>query len=464
MWLDGAKVKVGQTFPLEIKRMGINGEGIGYHKQTVVFTHCALSGEEVVAKVTKVFPNYCVAKVEKIKRQSEFRVTPPCPVYETCGGCELQHLKYSAQLDLKKDLLIQALEKHTKFNIKKLKIRETIGMEEPFRYRGKSQFQARMVDGKLRTGLYARESHELVPIEDCLVQDARTVELTNAARDILNQLGVKAYDERKKSGDIRTIVVRVGVKTGEAQLVLVTTNKHFNGRRSFIEEITKQFPNLVSIMQNVKEDDSSLIFGPETEKLFGQEQMTEELSEMKFDLSARAFFQLNPSQTEKLYEEVLKALTLTGEESLVDAYSGAGTIGLYLARKVREVRGMDVVEEAVLDATRNAQKNGITNANYTVGTAEQVFHSWQDEGYKPDIVVVDPPRTGLETGLLRSILQVKPKQLVYVSCNPSTLARDLAQLEKRYRIRYLQPVDMFPMTAQVECVVKLTLKSNPKKK
>lgn len=356
MWLDGAKVKVGQTFPLEIKRMGINGEGIGYHKQTVVFTHGALSGEEVVAKVTKVFPNYCVAKVEKIKRQSEFRVTPPCPVYETCGGCELQHLKYSAQLDLKKDLLIQALEKHTKFNIKKLKIRETIGMEEPFRYRGKSQFQARMVDGKLRTGLYARESHELVPIEDCLVQDARTVELTNAARDILNQLGVKAYDERKKSGDIRTIVVRVGVKTGEAQLVLVTTNKHFNGRRSFIEEITKQFPNLVSIMQNVKEDDSSLIFGPETEKLFGQEQMTEELSEMKFDLSARAFFQLNPSQTEKLYEEVLKALTLTGEESLVDAYSGAGTIGLYLARKVREVRGMDVVEEAVLDATRNAQK------------------------------------------------------------------------------------------------------------
>ncbi|EUJ19397.1 hypothetical protein MAQA_07367 [Listeria aquatica FSL S10-1188] len=354
--MDGAKVKVGQTFPLEIKRMGINGEGIGYHKQTVVFTHGALSGEEVVAKVTKVFPNYCVAKVEKIKRQSEFRVTPPCPVYETCGGCELQHLKYSAQLDLKKDLLIQALEKHTKFNIKKLKIRETIGMEEPFRYRGKSQFQARMVDGKLRTGLYARESHELVPIEDCLVQDARTVELTNAARDILNQLGVKAYDERKKSGDIRTIVVRVGVKTGEAQLVLVTTNKHFNGRRSFIEEITKQFPNLVSIMQNVKEDDSSLIFGPETEKLFGQEQMTEELSEMKFDLSARAFFQLNPSQTEKLYEEVLKALTLTGEESLVDAYSGAGTIGLYLARKVREVRGMDVVEEAVLDATRNAQK------------------------------------------------------------------------------------------------------------
>ncbi|EUJ29141.1 RNA methyltransferase [Listeria floridensis FSL S10-1187] len=456
-------VEVGQEFPLKIKRMGINGEGIGYYKQAVVFVPGALTGEEVIVEVTKTHKNYNEAFVKKIRRKSELRVVPPCPIYETCGGCELQHLAYSGQLDLKKDLLIQALEKHTNFKIEKLKIRDTIGMDEPFRYRNKSQFQARMLDGRLKTGLFGANSHDLVPIEDCLVQDPRTVRITNAVRDHLNDLGIKAYNERKKTGVIRTIVVRVGVETKEVQLVLVTTREKFHGKEELVARITAEFPEIVSLMQNINPDETSLIFGADTVRLAGKDKMTEKLMEQQFDLSARAFFQLNPSQTNKLYAEVRNALTLTGNESLVDAYCGAGTIGLSLAEDVREVRGMDTVRDAILDAQENALKNGVENAEYVVGAAEQVFSDWQKEGYKPDAVVVDPPRVGLDDELLRAILSAKPKQLVYVSCNPSTLARDLAVLEKRYRIRYLQPIDMFPMTAQVECVVKLTLKSNPKR-
>ncbi len=463
--LSEAQIKVGQEFPLTIKKMGINGEGIGYFKRTIIFVKGALTDEEVVVKVTKTAPKYSEAVVRKIRKPSPNRVVAPCPVYEACGGCQLQHVSYSAQLQFKKDILIQALKKHTTFNTDKMKIRDTIGMEDPFRYRNKSQFQARTnQDGAIVTGLFGADSHELVPTSDCLVQDERTVEITNSVRDLLTKYGISAYDEATGRGFIRTIVVRVGVETDEVQLVFVTTSEKFTKKQEILTEIKARHPEIVSIMQNINSDKTSLIFGDKTLLLDGKASIEEALKELHFDLSARAFFQLNPKQTNRLYEEVSEALTLTGDEKIVDAYCGVGTIGLSLAKKVQEVRGMDVVREAVLDAQNNAVKNGITNAHYVTGTAEEVFQNWRSEGYAPDAIIVDPPRTGLDASLTQAILSARPKQLVYVSCNPSTLARDLALFEKRYRIRYLQPVDMFPMTSHVECVVKLSLKSNQKKK
>ncbi|EAG3557008.1 23S rRNA (uracil(1939)-C(5))-methyltransferase RlmD, partial [Listeria monocytogenes] len=301
-------------------------------------------------------------------------------------------------------------------------------------------------------------SHQLVPIEDCIVQQPVTIKVTNFVRDLLEKYGVPIYDEKAGSGIVRTIVVRTGVKTGETQLVFITNSKKLPKKREMLAEIEAALPEVTSIMQNVNQAKSSLIFGDETFLLAGKESIEEKLMELEFDLSARAFFQLNPFQTERLYQEVEKALVLTGSETLVDAYCGVGTIGQAFAGKVKEVRGMDIIPESIEDAKRNAEKNGIENVYYEVGKAEDVLPKWVNEGFRPDAVIVDPPRSGCDQGLIKSLLDVEAKQLVYVSCNPSTLARDLALLAKKYRIRYMQPVDMFPQTAHVETVVLLQLK------
>ncbi|WP_163652566.1 23S rRNA (uracil(1939)-C(5))-methyltransferase RlmD [Listeria sp. PSOL-1] len=454
--MNEAKVKLGQELPVTIKRIGINGEGIGYFKKTIVFVKGALTGEEVVVEVIKVASNYIVAKLKKIKRKAVDRMVPPCPVYEACGGCQLQHLTYEAQLVFKKDLVKQALERYTSFDLSKMKIRDTIGMDEPFRYRNKSQFQVRKDHfNQINTGLFGAESHDLVPIEDCLVQDERTMKLNNTVRDLLKKFKVSIYNERKGTGIVRTIVTRVGVKTNEMQLVLVTNGRDFPNISELIKEVCSFHPELVSIVQNINTSKTSLIFGEETRLLYGKSHLTEKLNQLVFDLSARAFFQLNPVQTEKLYQEVRHAFSFSGNEKLVDAYCGVGTIGLALSNEVAEVRGMDVIPEAISDAKENARKNGVDHVHYEVGQAEELFPKWIKEGYEPDAVVVDPPRTGLDDELLRTLLRVRPKQLVYVSCNPATLAKDLAVLAKRFRIRYIQPVDMFPMTSHVECVVRM---------
>ncbi|MBA3926930.1 23S rRNA (uracil(1939)-C(5))-methyltransferase RlmD [Listeria rustica] len=452
-------VTEGQQFPLTIKRIGINGEGIGYFKRSVVFVTGALTGEEVVVEATKVNPRYTEAKIRKIRKKSPHRVTPPCPVYDACGGCQLQHLAYPEQLQMKKDLIVQSIEKHTRFHLEQIKIRDTIGMGNPWGYRNKSQFQVREIDDVVEAGLFGAESHELVPIETCIVQHPDTVKVTNFVRDLLEELEIPIYEEQRNSGIVRTIVVRTGIKTGQIQLVLVTNSKKLPRKRELIERIQAAIPEVVSIMQNVNQAKTSLIFGEETLFLAGKEKITEKLGEIEFDLSARAFFQLNPSQTEKLYREVARAIRLTGNEKIVDAYCGVGTIGLSLAKRAAEVRGMDTIAESIEDAKANAARAGITNVSFETGKAEEVFPKWIKAGFKPDAIVVDPPRVGCEDQLLQSILRTNAKQIVYVSCNPSTLARDIQILSKKYNVKYIQPLDMFPHTAHVESITVLTLKN-----
>ncbi|EUJ44511.1 RNA methyltransferase [Listeria rocourtiae FSL F6-920] len=332
-------------------------------------------------------------------------------------------------------------------------------MGNPWGYRNKSQFQVREVDGVVEAGLFGAESHELVPIENCVVQHPDTVKVTNFVRDLLEELDIPIYEEQRNSGIVRTIVVRTGIKTGEIQLVFVTNSKKLPRKRELIDRIQTAMPEVVSIMQNINQAKTSLIFGEETIFLAGKDKMTEKLGEIEFDLSARAFFQLNPSQTEKLYREVARAIRLTGNEKIVDAYCGVGTIGLSLAKRVAEVRGMDTIAESIEDAKANATRAGITNITFETGKAEEIFPKWIKAGFKPDAIVVDPPRVGCEDQLLQSILRTNAKQIVYVSCNPSTLARDIQVLAKRYNVKYIQPLDMFPHTAHVESITVLTLKN-----
>lgn len=448
------KIEVGQRFPLTIKRLGINGEGVGYFKKRVVFVPGALPGEEVVAEVTKVQPRFAEAKVKKLRKSSPDRVAPPCPIYDSCGGCQLQHMAYPATLREKRDIVKQAFERYTRLKPEELNLKETIGMEDPWHYRNKSQLQVGKQNEKVLAGLYGMNSHQLIDLTDCMVQHPATNKVTEQVKQILEDLHIPIYNEKKRKGIVRTIVTRVGFATGHIQLVLITTQKELPKQKLLLDEISRRIPEVTSILQNINGQKTSLIFGEETVHLAGEEVIQETLGDVFFELSARAFFQLNPEQTVKLYNEAKKAAQLSGTEKVVDAYCGVGTIGMWLAKDAGEIRGMDVIADSIDNANKNAEKNGLSNAHYVVGKAEKWLPKWVKEGWKPDVIVVDPPRTGCDAALLKTIIEVKPKRLVYVSCNPSTLAKDINELLKAgFKVKYVQPVDMFPHTSQVECVV-----------
>ncbi len=452
-------IEVGQKFPLTIKRLGINGEGIGYFKRNVVFIKGALPGEEVTVQVQAVKRNFAEAKILQIRKSSPHRQQAPCPVYEECGGCQLQHMTYEQQLKEKRDMVVQSLERYVSDIASNIEVRPTIGMENPWKYRNKSQFQVRKEGKKVHAGLFAEGTHQLLNIDECIVQHPNTTRVTNEVKRILEKLKIPIYDSETHHGLVRTIVVRTGIQTGEIQLVLVTTLAEMPKRQLLIDKLSTIDPAIVSIVQNVNPKQTSLIFGDRTIVLHGKKTLHEELGELSFDLSARAFFQLNPVQTVRLYNEIKSAAALTGQEKVVDAYCGVGTIGLWLADEAKEVRGMDIVAESIYDAKQNAEKHGFTHTTYETGTAEEWIAKWSHEGFVPDVLTVDPPRTGLADSLLKTILNVRPKRFVYTSCNPSTLAKDLSELRKVYDIEYIQPVDMFPQTAQIESVTLLVRKN-----
>jgi 23S rRNA (uracil-5-)-methyltransferase RumA len=455
--METIQFKTGQTVIVNIKRLGINGEGVGYVKRKVVFVPGALPGETVRAIIREVYDNYSVAELEKVLTPAKERTKPLCPVYDACGGCQLQHMTYEGQLKAKREIVVEAFRKYVKKG--NVEIRDVVGMENPWAYRNKAQLQVGIWQGRVITGLYAPGSHRLVELSDCMVQHPKTNEIIQAARQVLEMLHIPIYDERKRTGVVRTIVARVGFASGQSQLVFVTATKEIPRVRELVLELRYRLPELTSIIQNINPKKTSLIFGDETRVLWGEERIAETLGDVQFSLSPRAFFQLNPKQTVKLYNFVREAAALTGKELLIDAYCGVGTIGLWLAPFCREVRGIEEIPEAVEDARRNAELSGIQNAAFYVGRAEKLLPQWVRQGLKPDVIVVDPPRVGLAATLIDTLIAVKPNRLVYVSCNPSTLAKDCARLlSGGFSINYVQPVDMFPHTSHVECVILMVRK------
>lgn len=455
---ENIKVQVGDRLPLSIKKLGVNGQGIGYFKHKVCFVPGALPREEVVATVTNVHDHYLEAKIHRLRKAGPERVEPKDSYAGKAGGFEFESLAYPAQLKFKQQVVHDALAKYKPTGWRNYDVRPTIASADQYHYRNKAQFQVRMVDGHVAAGLFERDSHQLVPITSCAVQYPRTMKVMNVVVGMIEDLQIPVFDPNNNSGIVKTIVIRESHSTGEIQLTFVTNTPKLIHRHQLLSRITNELPEVTSVMQNVNPGDTPLIWGDQTIHLAGKEYITESLMGLDFHLSARSFLQLNPVQTDVLYEAVAQALDLSANDTLVDAYAGIGTIGISLAPQVKQVLGMEIIPEAVADANNNAKLNDIKNVTYECGSAEELLPKWESEGINFDAVVVDPPRTGLDPKLMSAILKAKPAKFAYVSCNMASLARNLRTLSRSYRVDYIQPVDMMPQTPRCEAVVKLSLR------
>jgi 23S rRNA (uracil1939-C5)-methyltransferase len=434
-----------------------DGAGVAKVEGYPLFVPNGLPGEKAKIKVIKVNKGYGFGRLMEITEDSPYRVEPECPIYKECGGCQLQHMSYEGQLKAKEKQVSDVLQRIGK--LENVKVHPVIGMENPWRYRNKAQVPIGENEGGLIGGFYQQRSHQIIDMKACIIQQEKNDEVVKKVKEICNINGVRAYDEQKHKGELRHIMARYGLKSGEVMVVLVTRTNELTGKKKIIEEVAKRIPGVKSIVQNINSKKTNVIFGDETKVLWGEEVIYDSIGDIKFAISARSFYQVNPEQTKVLYDKALEYADLTGEENVIDAYCGIGTISLFLAQKARKVYGVEIVPEAIEDAKKNAELNGISNVEFAVGEAETVIPEWYENGVVADVLVVDPPRKGCDDKLLQTIINMKPKKVVYVSCNPATLARDLRVLEDGgYQTVEVQPVDMFPQTMHVECVAQLILK------
>ncbi|OMF92510.1 23S rRNA (uracil(1939)-C(5))-methyltransferase RlmD [Paenibacillus sp. FSL R7-0337] len=476
----GLPVNKNDEVLLDIIGMTHEGEGVGRVEGFTLFVQGALPGERVRARVLKTKKQYGYAKLLELVQASSDRIAPPCPIYDQCGGCQLQHMDYTAQLAWKRQLVVDNLQRIGKLEVagavsggaastdgasasgtqgEGIRVLPTLGMDEPWRYRNKAQVPIGVTEGGLVGGFYARGSHRIIDMETCLIQHEDNDKVVATVKSLGRELGITAYDEETGRGLLRHVVVKKAFRTGQMMLVLVTNGRDIPHLDAWLGSIREQLPAVVSLCQNINTQKTNVIFGNDTRVLWGSEVIYDYIGEVQFAISARSFYQVNPAQTEVLYGRTLEYAALTGKETVIDAYCGIGTISLFLAQHADQVYGVEIVPEAIEDARANAKLNGMNNVKFEVGASEDVIPAWKEQGITPDVIVVDPPRKGCDPRLLETILLMQPERVVYVSCNPSTLARDLRVLEDGgYRAVEVTPVDMFPHTVHVECTVLLKLK------
>lgn len=448
-------VKKNDRLTVFVEDLTHDGQGVAKVDGYPIFIKGALPDEKVEVHVVKALKKYGFAKLVEIVESSPFRVAAPCPVFDSCGGCQLQHLSYEGQLMMKEKQVRSAMERIGKVHTTVLPV---LGMDNPWRYRNKSQIPFGVEEGRVVAGFYKSGSHDIANTPTCLIQSEEADRLMLALKEQAVEFGLEPYDEKTGRGQLRHLVVRKGRTSGETMVVLVTKTKKISQPERLIHFILEVEPTTVSIVQNINPTRTNVIFGEETFVHWGKSHIVDSIGDIQFEISARSFYQINPLQTNVLYQKALEAAGLTGNETVMDAYCGIGTISLFLAQQAKQVLGVEIVPQAVEDARRNAELNGFTNAEFEVGAAEDVITQWYEDGKLPDVVVVDPPRKGLDGKLIDTLIEHKPRRIVYVSCNPATLARDLRLLEDGgYKVHEVQPVDMFPHTTHVECVTYLTI-------
>lgn len=449
------------TAIVTITDMNQDGEGIGKLDGYTLFIKDTVIGDVAEVRVIKAKKTYGYAKLMRLVVPSEKRIKPRCPVARQCGGCQLQAYDYKEQLLFKENKVRNNLERIGKLS--DYELMPVIGMEDPWHYRNKAQFPVgRDREGRIIAGFYAGRTHSIIENDDCVLGVQENHRVLGIVKAFMQEYNIEPYNEENHSGLVRHVLIRKGFHTGEIMVCLV-----INGRRlphgEVLAERLSEIPGMKSITLSLNEEKTNVILGKELHKLWGETVIEDKIGDVTFEISPLSFFQVNPVQTERLYGKALEYAGLTGNETVWDLYCGIGTISLFLAKKAKKVYGVEIVPEAVENAKRNAVKNGITNAEFFTGRAEEVFPAWYEKHKeRADVIVVDPPRKGCDELLLRTMVQMQPDRIVYVSCDSATLARDLGILEQNgYHTERVQPVDMFPQTVSVETVCLLSkLKSD----
>ena len=447
------QLKEKDSILLTIKRLGINGEGIGFYKRQVVFVNNALPGEIVEVKIVEANDKYVKGEITKFKKKSNDRIEAKCPYFGKCGGCQLQHLSYKAQLREKKNIVVEAFDRYFDGSTSKINFLDTIGMENPWEYRNKSSLPTRHDGEKVVVGMYAINSNKLVYINDCPIENEKINETRKMILSVLNKEKVDIFNPKDHTGSLRYLIIRAFPNTDDVQVCFVLTKEDKK-----LISVLKKLP-VKSANYSINSDLKSVnIFGDEVVNVSGEKMINGKLGNLNFQISPQAFFQLNTLQTVKLYDKIKEACHLTGKEKVLDCYCGIGSIGMYLADKALEVRGIDTNGEGIENARNFALINKVNNAKFYKGDILPHLHQFEKAGFIPDVLVVDPPRKGLELNIINYLQSSKIKRIVYVSCNPSTLAKNINHLQKNYYIKSVQPMDMFPQTSNVETVVELCLK------
>ena len=451
-------VSKNKEYVVDIMDNGFEGEGIAKIDNFTIFIPNTIKGERVRIMIVKVLSSHAFGKLIEILKASPVRETEDCQTYKRCGGCQLRHIKYEETLKIKQNAVQSLVNKTLK---QKIKVEETLGMENPYHYRNKAQYPLGInKEGKPVMGVFANRTHEIIPIQNCLIQNKQAEEVAKFIFDLIVKNKVSIYDEKKQKGLMRHIVTKIGIKTEEIMCILVINGNQIPQEKELINQVIMHFPNVKTIVKNINKQNTNVILGKENIPIYGDGFIKDKLGEFVFKISPLSFYQVNPIQAERLYQIGVDAAQITKQDIVFDLYCGIGTISLFMAPFAKSVYGIELVEEAVCAARENVLINKIDNAQFIAGDVEKILDDLiNKQKIIPDIVMVDPPRKGLDRKSIDNILRVSPKRLVYISCNPATLVRDLSALEGLYEIKRLKPVDMFPFTSHVEVCALLELKN-----
>lgn len=451
-------IEKNKEYKVKIIDNGYEGEGIAKIDNFTIFIKGAIKDEICKIVITKVNKSFAFGKLLEIVESSKERVESDCTTYKRCGGCSLRHIKYEETLKIKQDMVQNLVDKNLS---NKIKVNKVIGMENPYYYRNKLQYPVgKNKDGVPVMGVFANRTHEIIPVEECLIQNREAEKLAKEVFDFVKKNDISIYNENTGKGAIRHIIVKIGIKTNELMCIVVTNEEDIKFEKDLVKDIVDKNPNVKTVIKNINSKNTNVILGDKNIVLYGDGYIYDKLGEYTFKISARSFYQTNPIQTEKLYNKAIEYAKLTKEDILCDLYCGIGTIGIFASNKVKKVYGIEIVEEAVKAAKENAKINNVDNIEFIAGDTKEAFKELiDDKKIKPTAIIVDPPRRGLDEETINKILEIEVKKLVYISCNPATMTRDIEMLQDKYVVNEIQPVDMFPFTSHVECCSLLELRS-----
>ena len=452
--MNDKPVHLKENYELFINSYSHQGEGIGRVNNFTIFVPGAILGERIRVKITEAKKNFARGQLEEIIISSPDRVEPWCPVYNFCGGCQLQHIVYEKQLEIKKIMVQDAL---IRLGHQKVEVLPAIGMKDPWRYRNKGYFQVNQEKGRVRLGFYNAGSYDFVPASGCVLFSLQINILASHLEDQLSLQKVTVYNSKTGGGNLRNVLIRESRSTGEIMIVFFTKEDNLGFDQNVLNDLARTFPQVVSIYQNINRSSKAVLPGKDFRLLKGKPDLEDAIGPFKFKISPQSFFQVNAAQAEILNEKILEYANLSGEETVIDSYCGTGTIAIYLAKQAEKVYGIEVEKSAVRDAKINCELNSISNLKLFTGKAEEWLNKWKRSGEAVHLIIVDPPRRGCSLKALKGIIKIEPKKIIYISCNPATLARDLKYLTKEgdYQLKKVLPIDMFPQTSHVECIASL---------